>query len=321
VSTTEVTLCAVARCVNQIPHDFPTQRLCWHCQDDLEYTLRSLTARKRDARGREMPSLLEEVRSTALGQGRRGTVNVGVISQSDDIKLPLGDQRAVDALRTLHNELSTWIRVLYEENMPDRTPVCLAIAKPDGMARVLVRGFRDLPDCEDSIESMAAWLARRMSWLADHEAADELYDSITSAIDRCWSAIDSRPARAFAGKCAKEDCLGEVYGKPGGTVAYCVVCRSPYDGLARRNLLFRAAEKLVLTPAEISRTMPMLLGRVLSPETIRTWRNNSELEPAGWTDRGHPKFLVGDVLALALTKASRDRSSKLELEPEPVAVA
>ncbi|MFD1145951.1 hypothetical protein [Saccharothrix hoggarensis] len=284
--------------------------------NDLIQTLRSLTEPEVGDLGDPMPSLLDELRTTMLRQGRMGKVDVGVVSRTADTKLPISDQRGAEAMQALHNELSTWIRDLYGEFMPERTALCLFIAAPDGRGRVLARGFRDGPDCEDSIESMAAWLLRRTSWLAEHPAAAEIYETITAAVARIWWAIDRPPERWFAGVCDLEGCAGEVYGKPDGETAKCRTCGEVFDVHERRVELLRAAQRLRLGAAELSRALPNLLGRPLSEESIRTWARNGELATS-WATRGAkawPVFLVGDVITLALTKPTRRRRRKTDVE-------
>jgi hypothetical protein len=276
--------------------------------------LRSLYEVPQNRRGQDMPTLVEEVRTTALRQDNLGKVDVGFTTRGEDLSIGMGDHRAGNALLELRGELVTWIRVLWEANMVPRTTLCLFLAAPDGRARVLQRGFRDRPACGSTVESMAEWLVLHPSWLAEHEAAGELHDAITTAVAKCWWVIDRAPERWYAGRCGADDgeygeCNGEVYGHPTSRVARCRTCRAEYSTGERRRQLLKAAQKLQLSAADIAKALPNLMDRPLSVNTVRTWHHNGKIRASSRTETGAPLFLVGEVIDVALATPTRNRTA------------
>jgi hypothetical protein len=203
--------------------------------------------------------------------------------------------------------LSTSVRLLWEDNKPARVPLCLFRTRPGEPLVPLLPGFVDELVCDDTVEAMAEWLALRPSWLAEHAAAGELQEELVSAIAECWRVID-RPADLwYAGPCGEDGCEGEVYGHPESALARCRICGLAWDMTERRDWLLHCAEHVELTAAELSKALPGLLDRPLSPETIRTWYRAGRIVPASWTDRGWPRFRVGPVVDVALETPTRVR--------------
>lgn len=300
-------LCTGPRCPERLSPTDAHKHLCWRCQAKLGRELASLIEQKTSMSGARLPTLVDELRFTARKQACMGDVNTGGGTHTDEQPL-LINESASEALDTLRIALVGWVRGIYRHAMPHRAPLCLWINTADG-ARQLMTGFREGPQtARASIEALVRWLIKRMTWVVEHPKVGELLRLVTLTVARFWRLIDQPIDRWFAGGCSEENCDGEVYAQPGGTVARCLVCRASYDVAARRTTLLTAAERLQLTAAELSRALPGLMQRPLSPETVRTWCRAGKLSPTSYTEKeGWPKFLAGDVITLALGTPTRQR--------------
>jgi hypothetical protein len=245
--------------------------------------------------------LAAELNTTITRQARTG-YRVG--SRAAEVGLPYNDGAA--AVRDdLHNVLSTWVRDLWEscgpwreaptgETGPDSTPV--------------VEWVLDSLDLDDTLPEMAAWLHRHPSWIDQHPAAGELVDEIGDAVDRARRAVDLPPARVFCGPCP--DCGADLYVRLKRAVVACRECGARHDVEARRDALLDAARRAEATAAEIARALPTLLGRELSANTVRTWARAGKLTRRKPDERGRSRYLVGEVIDLALTTPTRSRVTR-----------
>jgi hypothetical protein len=245
--------------------------------------------------------LVADLEATTARQTRTGH-RVG--SRPAETGLPFNDGAA--AVRDdLHNVLSTWVRDLWESCGPWREAPT-GETGPDGAP--VVEWALDPLDLDDTLPEMAAWLRRHPSWIAQHPAAGELVDEIGDAVDRARRAVDLPPARVFCGPCP--DCGADLYARPERAIVGCRECGARHDVEARRAALLDAARRVDATAAEIARALPALLGRELSANTVRTWARNGRLTRRKPDERGRPRYLVGEVIDLALTTATRSRVTR-----------
>lgn len=99
----------------------------------------------------------------------------------------------------------------------------------------------------------------------------------------------------------------DLYARPRRTVVRCRECETPHDVEARRAKLLDAAHDTLATAAELARALPRLLGRELSANTVRTLARAGKLTQRTPDAQGGPRYLVGDVIDLALITQQRAR--------------
>jgi hypothetical protein len=242
--------------------------------------------------------LVEDLDATIARQAHIGA-RVG--SRSAEVGLPYNDVAAAvgDDLR---NVLSTWVRDLWESYGPWRE-VPTGETGPDGAP--VVEWVLDPLDLADRLPGMAAWLRRHPSWIEEHPAGGELVDEIGDAVERVRRVVDLPPALLFCGPCP--DCGADLYARPGRATVRCRECAARHEVEARRAAMLDAARGALATAAEIGRALPRLLGRELSPNTVRTWARAGKLTRRKPDERGRPRYLIGEVIDLALTTPQRAR--------------
>lgn len=274
----------------------PGVTLCDDCVNAVLAALNDICARATDHHdGSPLPNLVDELHITLTRSARTTSGRVG--GRSAGTPLPW-HEGAGDAVRRLKSALGTWasrLHLMYARAYPDSTD-------PTGF-------FVPPPDFIGTLDSLAAWLLRHPDWIRRHPDAADLHADITSAVDDAWRVIDRAPDRWFAGPCSVENCPGFVFGDPEAEDGSCTLCGATYNMVTRRAFLLEAARRYVLTAAELSRAMPVLLGITVSRKTITTWANRGELPVADHDDRrGWPLYRMGDVEALVLQKV--DQSGK-----------
>lgn len=245
----------------------------------------------------DISELVEELDAT-VARLTRTWARVG--SRSAEVGLPY-NAGAAEVRDDLLNVLSAWIRDLWESYGP-RREVPTGQTGPDG--EQLVDFVLDDLDLDDTVPDLAAWLRRHLSWIADHPAGGELVDEITDAVERARRAVDLPPARIYCGPCP--DCGADLYARPDRAVVACRECGTRHDIEALRTALLDAARATLATAAEVARALPRLLGRDLSPNTVRTWAHAGKLAKRAPDARGRPQYLVGDVIDLALAAPARN---------------
>jgi hypothetical protein len=251
----------------------------------------------------EVAELVADLGATITRQTRTGH-RVG--SRPAEVGLPFNDGAA--AVRDdLRNVLSTWVRDLWESCGPWRE-VPTGDTGPDGTP--VVGWVLDPLDLDDTLQEMAAWLRRHPSWIAEHPAAGELVDEIGDAVARVRRAVDLPPALVFCGPCP--DCGTDLYARPDRVIVACRECGARHDVEALRAALLDAARKVTATAAEIARALPALLGRELSANTVRTWARAGKLTRRKPDERGRPRYLVGEVIDVALATPTRSRVTRAD---------
>lgn len=223
-------------------------------------------------------------------------------SRPAEVGLPF-NAGAAEIRDDLHNVLVTWVRDLWETHAL-RRPAPTGETWPDGSA--ITVGELDPLAIEDTVPDMVAWLRRHPTWIEWHPAGGELVDEIGDAAERVRRAVDLPPARLFCGPCP--DCSADMYARPERTVVACRECGTRHDAAALRDKLLVAVRKVEATAAEVARALPKLLGRELSPNTLRTWARAGKLAKGAPDGRGRPRYRVGDVIDLALATPVRVRT-------------
>lgn len=279
------------QCATRCGRPAPETGLCLTCLTALRADLRTVCDRVTDSHGNPVRTLADELLVTLTRSNR--TTNARVGGRSATTPLPW-HEAAGDTVRRLRSVLGTWasrLHLLYSPKLPDPTD-------PTGW-------FQPPPDFTADVESLAAWLLRHPSWMAQHPDAGVLYIEITSVVSDAWRIIDRSPDRWYAGPCSVKDCAGQVFGDPHAHAGACTACGCTYDMAQRRAFLLDAARDYVLTAAELSRALPVLLGITIGRKTITTWANRGMLEAVDHDDRrGWPLYRMGDVEALVLKKVS-----------------
>ncbi|WP_424183837.1 hypothetical protein ACOBQX_17920 [Actinokineospora sp. G85] len=235
-------------------------------------------------------------RQTSTGQ------RVGSRSAETGLPFNVGAAEVRDDLR---NTLSTWVRDLWETHGP-RREVPTGETAPDGSPVVVAE--LDALYLDDTLHEMAAWLRRHPTWVEHHPAGGELVDEITDAVERARRAVDLPPALVFCGPCP--DCGADLYAHPDRATVGCRECESRHEVEALRAALLDAARGHLATAAEVSLALPRLLGRTLSANTVRTWARAGKLTRREPDDRGRPRFLVGEVIDVALATPTRKRVTR-----------
>ncbi|MCA1694810.1 MAG: hypothetical protein LC749_08800, partial [Actinobacteria bacterium] len=143
--------------------------------------------------------------------------------------------------------------------------------------------------------------------------AGGLVEEITDAIHQARRAID-RPNddRLYLGKCGHENihygrvvtCNVELYGMPWLDMALCEGCGTQYRIAERQDWLRDRADKHPGTSVEVAGFL-RLTGVACTPEQIRGLAHRRRLVPVGANDRGHPTYLISDVLTALRNRYAR----------------
>lgn len=245
--------------------------------------------------------LVNELDDTVARLTRSGQ-RVG--SGTTEIGLPF-NAGAAEVRDDLRNVLSTWVRELWETHGL-RREVPTGETASDGSPIVVAE--LDPLDVDDTLPDMAAWLRRHPSWVEYHPAGGELVDEITDAVERARRAVDLPPARLYCGPCP--DCGADLYARPDRVTVGCRECESRHDVEGLRAALLDAARAQLATAAEVARALPRLLGRDLSANTVRTWARAGKLTRRTPDERGRPRYLVGEVIDVALATPTRSHVTR-----------
>lgn len=262
------------------------------CLGNVLADLRTVCEQAVDEHGMPVRNLADELTVTFTRSNRTTAARVG--GRSAGTPLPW-HEAAADATFRLRSVLGTWasrLHLLYSPRLPDPTD-------PTGY-------FQPPPDYTADVRSLAAWLLRHPTWVAQHPDAADLYRAVTAAVQDAWRVIDRAPDRWYAGPCSVKDCPGHVFGEPDAAAGSCSVCRSTYDMAQRRAFLFERARDYVLSAAELSRALPVLFGVAINRKTVSTWANRGLLRVADVDDRsGTRLYRLGDVEALIAQKIDK----------------
>jgi hypothetical protein len=111
----------------------------------------------------------------------------------------------------------------------------------------------------------------------------------------------------YCGPCP--DCGADLYARPERAIVGCRECEARHDVEALRAELLDVVRDSLATAAEIARALPCLLGRDLSANTVRTWARAGKITRRKPDEQGRPRYLVGEVIDLALSTPTRARLS------------
>ncbi|MEU0871634.1 hypothetical protein [Nocardia brasiliensis] len=280
-------------------------RLCVNCGDTLVYALLVV------------PELLLEITITRTGLDRmQGAHTAG---RSAETALPVratshgatmvGDQ----ALATLDHAITTWARALAEDlgvspHLGGAWLTHLAAQHRGGAPRdgatLPLLGLTEL-------EQAAVWLAQHREPLRAYEAAPELLDDVTTAVERLRAAIDRPPELRYLGPCPH--CSAALRAERGESWVRCR-CGTQHE-ISRIEADARAAaEDKLYTVADLLRVLATL-GTPMPKRTLYRWAAEHKLTPRGWQhvdrdglvritdhridDDDKKVYRLGDVAALA----------------------
>ena len=270
---------ALHLCATGCGRPSPGVTLCAQCVTDVLDSLQGIA------------ELVAELNITFTRSARTTAARIG--GRSAGTPLPW-HEGAGDAAFRLRSVLGTWasrLHLLYSSKLPDPTD-------PTGF-------FIPPPDFIGTVDSLTAWLLRHPQWIRRHPDAADLHRDVLDAVDAAWRIVDRAPDRWYAGPCSVDGCPGHVFGVPDAEAGSCTLCGATYNMAARRAFLFDAARQYVMTAAELSRALPVLLGVTVNRKTITTWANRGELDIADTDDRtGARLYRLGDVETLVLKKVS-----------------
>lgn len=204
-------------------------------------------------------------------------------ASSSDIPLPI-NLKASDVISDIWAKLSSWVKLLLEENPGWRPPA----------------GSIEIPSPP---RILAAWLQSRLDAIRCHEAGAELVEEISSATAAGRYVVDRPASRQFLGKCAEQahgldgelDCEGSVYGRPGRVMAACDTCEEEWVAEDLRAYLVGQLEDRICTASEIAH-LSTYLGLDIDREQVRKrvnlWASRGRLEKRG------NGFRFGDAMIL-----------------------
>lgn len=203
----------------------------------------------------------------------------GRVSGDREHPLPY-DQRASSARWVLTNTVTTWARVVDEEEPRANIPM---------LAGLYVQ---------------AAWLASWSGFFRTHQAGHEAVEELTAAVSQARRVVDIRPERWYAGPC--DECATDLYARAGAARVVCPneACAHEYDAMDRRGTLLAAAEDRLANAALIARAVTVL-GRPVDDAKIRQWAARGRIVAKSTDHKGRPLYRVGDVLDLAADDGAR----------------
>lgn len=221
----------------------------------------------------EIPALGADLELTRSRQARMRGHAVGSVGHATSG--PLWDERASRAVRALHAALDAEVRQLTGRTWPATIP------------------------------TLAGHLLARLDTIRHTERASATLDTLDRVVKAARRAIDRPTDLVYGGPC--DECQADLYAHGTATHFTCPSCGTVYGFEARREWLLHATTDSLLTATEASRVLAGLVGRSLSPNTIRTWANTGRLANHGH-DGNRPLYRVGDLVELARTTPVRRRS-------------
>ncbi|HEY9371515.1 hypothetical protein [Streptomyces sp.] len=161
----------------------------------------------------ELPALVDELSTTLTKQAKMG----GGKREDKPTKgkvhpLPY-DVRASEVLEQIRIVLMGWVMDLRDGSPAPIGPACEDCAHGSCTS---IR-WHALP--ADTLQSMSAWLLKRLDEIARHSAADDIWSEITDATAQGWIAVDraATKTRFVVGPCPELSptdgaaCRGEVW--------------------------------------------------------------------------------------------------------------
>lgn len=160
------------------------------------------------------------------------------------------------------------------------------------------------PGGELSTVRLAHWFLQHLDAVQRCPDGADLMEEVISAVHQARRAID-RPddRRIFLGPCGAPmgaqgpTCVTEVYGLPWRDTAACEGCGAQYRVVQRQEWLRERAQRYLGTAPEVAGFL-RLTGVACTAEMIRGYAHRRRLKPAGRNPRGHPLYLISDVLTV-----------------------
>lgn len=244
--------------------DRPTQdAICGTCITQLVTDLRQLAP----------GGLCSELEITLTRQSKMGN-GAKVKTKASETPIPYNPE-ASEVRWVLDNTISTW-------------------------ARDVAETYPHLSLTATSTAEAAEWLAGLRGLLAEHPAAAQMHDEVTSIAHRVRITID-RPSdtRIYLGMCGdvagRYGCLGRVYAGASFADGRCDRCQALHDVASRRARMLRALSNQKITAPEISRLL-RALGVEVSVEEIQTVARNGKIKSVGMDRHKRRSYRVGDVI-------------------------
>jgi hypothetical protein len=260
-------------------NDTPTCPRCHAAQYDALLCPRCTQRIRADLT--RIPDIWTDLQDTITGQ-----VRMSDGGRTNEPPLPYRE-KAVNASRYVHNQLSTWIRDL---------------------------DCGDI-DCGDNVPAMSAWLQQRVERIRSHPAADEAADEFAYCVTIMLPLVDRPAEMQFCGKC--DTCNADLYAKPGAREATCRRCQTggvttTYSPEQRRAVVLAQLEHHWGTVTECSRIL-LNYGLDVETRTIKDWTRPNrhgvvKLAKRGTNQAGHSLYRFGDVMTLAQERRVREHS-------------
>lgn len=216
----------------------------------------------------ETPWVVEQLNLVAAKQARYSD-GLGGKAIGKSQPLPY-DVRASEALSKFHALLTSWVKMLQEENRHWRLP----------------RG---------DPASMSRWLLSRLNEIRHHEAGGDCVDELTSAFAFGKYAIDRPAERRYAGPCS---CGKDLYHRPGAVEVTCRECEKTWD-VGELYEWMRQQVRGRLVTAREGATLLSRFDLETQQGTITKWFERKLVVDKGANAKGHRLYLFDDLLALA----------------------
>jgi hypothetical protein len=163
---------------------------------------------------------------------------------------------------------------------------------------------------------LASWFLDHLDLVQRTPDASTLVEEVTDAVQQARRAID-RPEdqRSYLGECGNHGCTVKLYSVSWMDTVTCEGCGITYWVRDRKKWLQEQAEKYRGTAPQIAGFI-RLTGVKCSAEQVRGFAFRERITAVSVTERGHPQYIIGDVLdALRDRYVRRHKSTPMEVSP------
>lgn len=262
--------------------------LCTQCWAQLAEALRDLSGYQTNDRGERLIPLAIELDVTLSRQERRSKVAL-VVSGTPEKPLPV-NLHAGRVRDRLEGVLAGWV-----------TNICLS--------RVYCQNTR-------------ATMVQNAQWLLAHEHdvrglhnVEELFASITEAIELAHRVIDNQSVRVYVGACGAEleegVCTAPLWADSAYAMTRCSLCDTSWPSMERWEQYLAQVKTDRLAEVRSKQlgarrlaTVLTALGHTIDEATVRKWAKAGKLAVVGLDAQGRKVYRAGDVLALLDPPAS-----------------
>lgn len=148
--------------------------------------------------------------------------------------------------------------------------------------------------------AVAAWLARNLNTLRQHEEAGQAFDELTHAVLEARRSVDRPLDQEVYGQCLAEFdddsiCREYLYAAPGRTTITCRACGSHHDAAKRRAWMFLHVRDMIGTIREVVACLT-LGGIKTSEDKVRLMASRHRFLSVGQDGSGRPLYRVSEVL-------------------------